>query len=147
MPKKEFFINTKIQVTPEQSEKLQKYLFKKEYSWYNGGKCVKYADKPFLFIGKDFALAYMCEKNKSYFEEHPYYEITMEDVFEEEYIVEPIDFDSYLGRQFFYTLPEYSLEQLCTVQSIYEMENGEILVNNDCIDFNKITKWVKKHYK
>ena len=42
--------NFKIEVTPEQSEVIQKLLFIAGYSWFSGDKIIKFTDRKYLFF-------------------------------------------------------------------------------------------------
>ena len=53
----------KVQVTPEQSEKIQKGIFKKGGSWASGDAYVKYHSLPFLSIESGFMKAHDVEEH------------------------------------------------------------------------------------
>ena len=71
--------NTKIEVTPEQSVKVQEYAFSKGWDWLGCGKCVSYANRPHLYFLKGGTIMYGTDKEA--FTKEPQKLITYSDIF------------------------------------------------------------------
>ena len=67
----------RIQVTPEQSIIVQKFLFSNNYEWFDSGTKIQHLELPYLFIG----IKYLTHSNNnSTFSTHRFPELTYQDI-------------------------------------------------------------------
>lgn len=78
---KDFLKGTKIKVTPEQSEQVQKLAFGLGFKWADGSIEVSHTERPFMYLENSFRILADEECSDSFFERYPVTEIQFSDLF------------------------------------------------------------------
>lgn len=113
----DFLKNTKVKVTPEQSEEIQYIALKAGYSW-EWNNDIQYIDKPFLFFESNGLISFLqsdCDNGFNASEER---ELQAEDILDIEIIANAVNHPSHYNN--------YSVEVLEMMRRIWGDEKVAI---------------------